>query len=65
MSRIYRRSFDGTKDGRALLFYFTMTVLFCWHRFWIAVGQDFLVNYPITYFVLYVSLFLLARMSGL
>ena len=41
-----------------------MTVLFCWPRFWDAAGQNFLVNYPITYYVLYASLLLLGYLAG-
>ena len=39
---------------------FTITVLFCWVQFWEFAAEDFLVYYPVTYFVLYVSLLLLA-----
>lgn len=65
-SRIYPRSFGGTKDAsNHRLFYFTFTVLFCWTRFWDATGRNFLVNYPVTYFVLYASLLVLAKMGDL
>ena len=63
-SRTYPRSFGGTRGaGNHRIFYFTFTVLFCWIKFWDAAGRNFLVNYPVTYFVLYVSLLLLFRMS--
>lgn len=38
--------------------------MFCWRGFWEAAGQDFTAHYPVTYFVLYVSLLLLAYLSG-
>lgn len=63
-SRTYPRSFGGTRGyGHHRLFYFTFTVLFCWIKFWDAAGQNFFVNYPVTYFVLYVTLLVLARMN--
>ena len=63
-NKTYPRSFGVTRgNGNHRLFYFTFTVLFCWVKFWDAAGQNFLVNYPVTYFVLYVSLLVLARLS--
>jgi len=47
-------------DNLSRFFYFTATILFCWVGFWDAAGQDFRVRWPVTYFVLYVSLMLLA-----
>lgn len=65
-SKTYPRSFGGTRGPRGQrLLYFTFTLLFCWIKFWDAAGQNFLVNYPVTYFVLYVSLLVLARMGEL
>ena len=57
-----RRSFAAYSD---YLFYFTVTVLFCWVGFWETAALDFPAYYPVTYFVLYVSLMLLIRMSGI
>ena len=45
--------------NRTRLFYFTATILFCWGGFWEGAAQDFRVRWPVTYFVLYVSLMLL------
>ena len=46
-----------------MLFY-VFTVLFCWPRFWDFAGQDFMAHYPVTYFVLYVSLLALGYLAG-
>lgn len=65
-NRTYLRSFGGTRGtGSHRIFYFTFTILFCWIKFWDAAGQNFLVNYPVTYFVLYVSLLVLFKMGDL
>lgn len=40
-------------------FYFIMALL-CWNRFWLFAAVDFKRYHPLTYFVLYISLVLLA-----
>lgn len=59
---ISRRSFVAYRER---LFYFSVTVLFCWVRFWETAARDFLRFHPVTYFVLYTSLLVLARWVGI
>ena len=62
-SRTSRRSFGARHDppslSRGRIFYFIAGVL-SWVRFWDFAAADFIAHYPLTYFVLYCSLLVLA-----
>lgn len=64
-SRTSPRSFAGTPNPppHPRTFFFIMSVL-CWFRFWDLAGQNFEVYYPLTYFVLYVSIVVMTRLAA-
>lgn len=54
------RGGDGRGTGRSRSFFFAVTVLYCWAKFWDTAAQDFHAYYRVTYSVLYITIILMA-----